>query len=265
MVNITFGDPATDTAAVRTFPEPEKTGVVPRTDVGSLRPSVSGSERRYRSLSSTSTNDDQVSPDAVHRQSILSRLKNILHKAKYRLGRQSRERHPYFEHFTGDKGVWKALRTIVRKVIHPGIVPKEPPYELHVPPNNVCDKGTQGFKGMVETGSRGYSLIRESVVSDLFETYVPIERFSTQQRDFVMQLPGIHEDSGYLQVLGGIILEGYHPDTPHVMFHPEFYVVPDTDMEYDFLVGIPNFGAPQILRLNRPQLTTDCWWKVRPG
>jgi len=110
-------------------------------------------------------------------------------------------------------------------------------FEVHVPSNNLCDKGIQGFKELVDTVSRGYSLIRESVVKDLVETYIPTEHFSKRQQYRVKGLQRIGESPGYLHVLGSIVLQMFHPDAPGFMFHSKFYVVPDAEMEYDFLLG----------------------------
>lgn len=156
----------------------------------------------------------------------------------------AKERRIYLEYFPGNKEDRKALRKILSEHIDPTKkapnhkwVQQGSPFELHVPPNNLCETGVQGFKGQIDTGAKGCSLIRASVVNDLKETYIPTERFTKRQQDYVRKLRGIGENAAPLHIMGSTILQMFHPDAPGYMFHSLFYVVPDAEMDYDFLLG----------------------------
>jgi hypothetical protein len=197
-------------------------------------------------MSSPSTNDDSTSADSLFCQSLLSPLKGLLSKAGYELRHvlTAKERRIYVEYFPGNRGDRRAFRKILSK--HIDFTKKAPDhkfvqqgihFELHVPPNNLCQNGVQGFKGLVDTGAKGCSLIKASVVNDLKETYIPTQRFPKRRQDYVKKLRGIGENAGPLHIMGSTILQMFHPDAPGYMFHSLFYVVPDTEMEYDFLLG----------------------------
>ncbi|KAK5449814.1 hypothetical protein LTS15_008386 [Exophiala xenobiotica] len=253
MASVTIGGPATEPVSAGNLPvldgpeEPVEPEIMTRTDVRATRLSISDSQRSSESLASTTSHDDRVATNPKSRQSFLPWLKSLARVSKDKFaGRTTAKKRlrAYVEQYYVEKEDRKALETILSKLgwpnhgdLDPRFVEEGIQFEIHVPSNNVCDKGIQGFKGLVDTGSRGYSLVRESVVNDLAATYTPTHNFPTRQQDRVRGLKGIGKDSGYLHVLGSIVLQIFHPDAPEFMFPSTFYVVSNTDMEYDFLLG----------------------------
>src|SRR2546429_398667 len=55
--------------------------------------------------------------------------------------------------------------------------------ELHVPGNDACLEGTQGFFGRVDTGSLGYSFVKQHVLEAINGRYIPLENLSHAQQE----------------------------------------------------------------------------------
>jgi hypothetical protein len=211
--------------------------------MSTARPGSSGLQSCRSTLSSRSTTDAEGSIEPVPPHSLATRLKRFSSKTKAKLLEYLRTKERtafYIEYYNPNKEDRKDLKKIWSKLKMPvDLDPREGlQFEVHIPANNVCTMGTQGFKGLVDSGSRGYSLVKASVIDAIDETFVPIHNFPPRQQKEVKRLKGIGDSKpGSLEVLGSTVIQLFHPDAPNFTFHSKFLVVPDKHMTYDFLLG----------------------------
>ncbi|KIY02135.1 uncharacterized protein Z520_02273 [Fonsecaea multimorphosa CBS 102226] len=242
MASVTNEDRATEGAPAANIAQEEgRDRIVKRTDL-----SPRHSDGQSSSSTNSTTTDEGDPPGPERHRSVLARLKNFRNKSKDKILNYFRTIETtayYVEYFNPDKRDRKALKTILSKLSPaPQALQDMNPragvqIELHIPANNTCQRGTQGFMGLVDTGARGVSLVRASVVEAVDQRYIPIENLPSRQQEYASSLRGLG-DSRRVEVLGSTVLPLLDPDAPGFIFHSKFFVVPDTALDQaDFLLG----------------------------